>query len=260
MYKKHMRSPRKLSQNFLKSRKLVQKLVGFSSIDKNDLVYEIGPGKGIITEELASKASRVVAVEIDPFLVQYLKQKFGDNGQVQVINQDFLSFEIYSNNYKVFSNLPFSIEGLAIRKLLDSKSPPKDAYLIMQKEVAERLSGYQREVEFSTLHKPWFEFEILHHFSKFDFQPVARVDSVFLRISKRNGFLLPPIYRKAYELFVKSGFRGGSRLAENLSGVLGKQQFQKAARVINFPAKAKPSDLDLEQWVRLFEYSQLFTT
>lgn len=245
-------SYRKLSQNFLKSRKLIKKLVGFSLICKNDLVYEIGPGRGIITEELAKKAGKVIAIEIDSNLVRHLKEKFKDNSYVEVINQDFLQFQIYANHYKVFSNLPFSVEGKIIRKLLDTKNQPFEAFLIMQKEVAKRLAGYPREGEFSILHKPWFEFEIIHHFSKFDFQPISKVDSVLLKISKRKEALLPYSHKRLYERFVNTGFRGGKRLGDNLKKLMDKSRFQQAARVAGFSANTKPSDLSLPKWIKFF--------
>ncbi|HBL52473.1 MAG: hypothetical protein A3D24_00915 [Candidatus Blackburnbacteria bacterium RIFCSPHIGHO2_02_FULL_39_13] len=246
------RSYRKLSQNFLKSRKLAKKLVGLSSVGKQDLVYEIGPGEGTITEQLVLKAGKIIAVEIDSDLARHLKEKFDRNGQVEIINQDFLKFEIYAKNFKIFSNLPFSVEGKIIRKLLDRKNQPQEACLIMQKEVAKRLSGAWGNVEFSILHKPWFDFEIKHHFSKFDFQPISRVDSVLLKITKKTEALLPLSLKSQYEHFVKTGFRSGRRLEDNLSGLISKPLYIQYAQRLGFSGNAKPTNLTLEKWIKLF--------
>src|SRR5512139_1904971 len=105
------------SQNFLYNRKLVQHLVSGSSIAKNDLVLEIGPGEGIITNELVKSSRFVVAVEIDTEKYAYLKQKFNRINNLTLYLGDFLDFELPSLPYKVFANIPFSTEGKIIRKL-----------------------------------------------------------------------------------------------------------------------------------------------
>lgn len=233
---------RRLSQNFLVNRQLVRKLVRNSSISKRDLVYEIGPGKGIITEELAKKAWKVIAVELDLKLYRYLKEKFKNTPNVELHNKDFLKFEIYSKRYKVFSNTPFAIEGKIVRRLLDSKNPPLDTYLVMRREVAERMAGIPREGEFSVLHKPFFELSIIYRFRRDDFRPKPLVESVMLRAKKREKPLLQPAEMLAFKVFIKQGFGGGRRLKQNL-----------APYFIGFLPNSRPSDLTLEQWLELFK-------
>lgn len=243
---------RRLSQNFLVNRQLVQKLVRNSSIGKADLVYEIGPGKGIITQQLAKVAWKVMAVELDPKLYRQLKEKFKDTPNVELHNKDFLKFEIYSKRYKVFSNIPFAIEGEIVRKLLKNKNPPLDTYLVMRREVAERMAGIPCEGEFSVLHKPFFELSITHRFRRSDFRPKPLVESVMFRAKKRKKPLLKPSEMRNFKVFVRQGFGGGRRLRQNLRPYFNGSQLHKAARQVGFHPNTRPSDLTFEQWLRLF--------
>ena len=192
------------SQNFLHSRKLVAKLLGSSSIGKQDLVLEIGPGKGIITEQLVVAAKHVIAVEIDSHLHKYLQRKFVQTENLTLYQADFLQFILPSLPYKVFANIPFSIEGKIIRKLLEAKNPPEETYLVVMKEPAYRWAASYKENMFSVMHKPWFEFSIYHHFRRTDFSPRPSVDTVMLRFTRRKTPLLPSKERKNIKNLLRS--------------------------------------------------------
>lgn len=228
----------RLSQNFLRSPKLVKRLIGRSSIANSDLVIEIGPGKGVITTFLIERAKTVIAIEQDPVLYSWLTKQFRHRPNFNIIYGDFLSFQLPEESYKVFANIPFSIEGKIIRKLIDAPNPPEDCYLILRKEVAERLAGVPRNGQFSILHKPWFQFEIFHRFRRSDFFPKPRVESVMLRFLKRPYPLLPESEKLHFQQFVTSAFGGGRRIRQNLN------------------LDAKPSDLSLAQWLSLYRYMQ----
>ncbi|MBD0395696.1 MAG: rRNA adenine N(6)-methyltransferase family protein, partial [Microcoleus sp. C1-bin4] len=150
-----------LAQNFLRSPGLVRRLVARSSIGPSDVVYEIGPGKGIITAELARAAERVVAIEKDPKLVRRLRKRFRGVENIEIIEQDFLQFSIRECDYKIFANIPYSITASIVRKILYVPPVPGEAFLILQKEPARKFSGCPRETMFSLLAKPFFEFQIM---------------------------------------------------------------------------------------------------
>jgi len=175
-----------LSQNFLYSRKLVSKLVGSSSIAKNDLCLEIGPGKGIITQQLVKQAGRVIAIELDSQLFAQLKTNFRYVDNLAVYHQNFLNFQLPKTTYKVFANIPFAIEGQIIRKLIDNSNPPDDCYLVLNKQLANRLVANFKENLFSIIHKPFFGFEICYQFKKTDFAPMTSVDTVLFRFTKKT--------------------------------------------------------------------------
>ncbi|RJQ25314.1 23S ribosomal RNA methyltransferase Erm [Candidatus Parcubacteria bacterium] len=243
------------SQNFLYKRKLVKKLVLKSSIGKNDLVLEIGPGKGIITQKLINQAKQVIAVEIDGYWYKYLQNKFINVKNINLYKADILDFQLPSSPYKVFANIPFSIEGKIIRKLIGSYNPPEDCYLVMMKELAYRLCAPYKENMFSVMHKPWFDFSIYHHFERTDFVPVPSVDVVILRFKKQDNPLISRKERKDYQDLVRLGFNQGLPLMKNLKNKFGLKKTSSAFNKIGIRKDIKPSYLSLSQWIKL--YSEL---
>ena len=132
-----------LSQVFLHSPELVNRLVGRSSIGQKDTVIEIGPGRGIITQSLLQKPNLLFRLNaILSFIL--LKQRFINYPNLDIIWADFFSFQLPKTPYKIFANIPFSIEGKIVRKLIDSQNPPEDCYLVMREELAKRLVGILR--------------------------------------------------------------------------------------------------------------------
>lgn len=247
---------KELSQIFLRSPELVNRLVGSSSIGKTDVVLEIGPGEGIITDALLQKASLVTAVERDPVLYSRLKQQFYRRQNLNLVCADFLSFQLPNEPYKVFANTPFSIEGKIVRKLIDAPNPPEDCYLILRREVAERLAGIPRNGQFSVLHKPWFQFEIFHRFKRNDFTPKPKVKSVMLRFLKQPYPLLPESEKLRFQQFATDIFGGGRRMRQNLRRVFNPSQIRSLAQQLKLNLDAKRSDLSLLQWIYLYRFFQ----
>ncbi len=246
-----------LSQVFLHSPELVKQLIGKSSIGQKDTVIEIGPGKGIITNFLIEKAEKVIAVERDPALYSRLKQQLVDYSNLDIICADFLSLTLPKTPYKVFANIPFSIEGKIIRKFIDAPNPPEDCYLIMREEVAERLAGIFNNGLFAVAHKPWFDFEIFHQFKRSDFIPKPQVESVLLRFFKRAYPLLPVSEKPRFQKFVTNIFGGGRRMRQNLRREFNSNQIISLARQLKFNLNAKPKRLSLSQWLSLYRYKYL---
>ena len=129
------------SQNYLHSKRLVNELIAKSNITTSDLVLEIGPGKGIITEELVKCSKKVIAVELDRNLYLGLREKFSNTENLQLVNRDFLQTQLPAEEYKVFSNIPFNLTAEIIIKLLGASNPPNDMFIIMQYEAALKYSG-----------------------------------------------------------------------------------------------------------------------
>ena len=123
-----------LSQNFIKHRSLVDELVAESGLSSSDLVVEIGPGKGIITVELAKTAREVIAIEKDPALAMWLTKKFENFSNLKIVEGDFLNYELPTEPYKIVSNIPFSITSEILNKILLSERMPDEMYLILQLE------------------------------------------------------------------------------------------------------------------------------
>lgn len=175
------------SQNFLYDSQLVKKLINLTSINKFDIVYEMGPGKGIITKELDKIVQKVIAVEIDKNLADNLKTQF-KNSNTSIINGDFLNFSLPKTNYTFVSNMPFNLTAQILNKILDYDNSPVKSYLIMQYEAFLKYSGapYYSESFRSILYKPFFSSQLLYTFSQYDFKPSPNAKIVFVSFIKKD--------------------------------------------------------------------------
>ena len=121
-------------------------LIGHSNIKKRDQVVEIGAGSGVITMALSKKAARVIAIEPDPVTAKKLRDNLAKNQvtNVELVEQDFLDFELPREEYKVFSNPPFHLSSAIVHKLIEAENPPEAFYLILQKQFALKLLNTDR--------------------------------------------------------------------------------------------------------------------
>ena len=243
-----------LGQNFLKSKTLVRRLVGQSQICNTDVVYEIGPGRGIITAELARRARRVIAVERDPLLARHLRRRFAECANVKIVQGNFLEFRIRKHvDHVAFASVPYGITAEVMRMLLNDRQAKK-MFLVLQREAAMKYSGVGGETLVSLLAKPRFSFEIVHRFRRSDFVPEPAVDSVLLKVVRREKPLIAKEDEKIFREFVRLGFcswRPSLRLA--LKRCFGYQEWKHLARELGFPLSARPSEVRFEQWLGLFE-------
>jgi 16S rRNA A1518/A1519 N6-dimethyltransferase RsmA/KsgA/DIM1 with predicted DNA glycosylase/AP lyase activity len=245
----------RLAQNFFRDPRLVVSIVADSSIGKDDVVYEIGPGDGIITKELAARAGTVIAIEKDSALAAELQRKFHGTKNAHIYAGDFLKYPIKEKAYKIFSNIPFNITADVVKRILFENNPPQEAYLIVQKEAAEKFSGLPNETETSVLAKPWFSIETIREFRRTDFEPVPSVDVVLLRITKRKEPLVAPEQAEKYRRFIRFGFEMWKKdLKTVYKRVFTYEQWKRLSKDLSFPLKATPTELIFEQWLGLFRY------
>jgi len=251
----NQRTSIKFSQNFTVNGPLISDLIRQSSITKEDLVYEIGPGTGSITSELAKVCRQVIATEIDKNLYEKLKVKFAGLSNIQIIFGDFNTSQLPKQPYKVFSNIPFNITASIIKKLTESDNPPVDTYLFVQEESAYKFCGISKETQSSLLLKPWFDLSIVYHFKKTDFRPVPNVEIVLLRMTKRIQPLVIANNDQLYKDFVVYSFNQWKpTLKEGLKGVFSDIQFTRLSNSLKFSIKSKPTDLTFDQWLGLFNF------
>lgn len=246
------------SQNFLRDSGLIAKLIESSSITKDDTVFEIGAGQGIITEQLLKRSKKVVVFEIDTNLFKKLEVKFQNNTSIEIIQGDFLTHPLPKHPYKVFSNIPFNVTSDVIKKLTQTENPPEDTYLIVQKEAAKKFVGKPyagNNSQISVLLQPLFELEILHEFKRSDFFPRPGVDTVLLRIRKRNTPLIELKHKRKYHDFIVYTFNQSTpNIVEGLSKVFGMQTLLRLTRELGFSQNLKPSELDFTHWLDLFVF------
>ena len=249
-----------LSQHFLRSQSLAARLVDQSTISRNDLVVEIGSGRGILTRELAERSRHLVAVELDERLSAGLQTTFADTDHVEIVPGDFLKYSLPTCAYKVFGNIPYSATAAIIRQLIDAPVPPVDAYCIVQREAADRFAGYPfaPETSASLLLKPWWQIEICRRLRRSDFDPPPSVDSVMLWMALRTRPLVHGSQVKLYQKFISRSFgRRGNTVQQCLRGVFTGRQISYLARDLRFNTNARPSELTFDQWLGLFRFLTL---
>ena len=242
------------AQNFLKSRSLVERLLDRCDIGPDDVVYEIGPGRGIITECLAQRCRKVIAIEKDPVLAGALRSSFAGIASIAIHEGDFLEYHLPRGHYKVFANIPFNITSAIVTRLTTAPVPPDDTYLMMQKEAAEKFLGEPHESLYSLLLKPCFALELVHRFKRSDFAPGPRVDVVMLRLSKRGPPLVSRADMSLFRDFVVYSFTAPQpSLRRSLKSVFTPRQFKLLSNTLHLDFAATPTSVCFEQWLALFD-------
>ena len=195
------------AQNVLRSPSLAAALARDAGVTRDELVLEIGAGPGLLTEALARRAGRVVAVELDPLLAARLVERFGDVENVFVVQGDALRFPLPAEPFHVVSNVPFNRTTAILRRLLDQPATAlRRADLVVQYEVA-RKRARNRGTLLGVVWAPWFEFSLGRRLPAEAFRPVPTVDAAVLRIVRRRDPLLPEGERDAFVAFVEARFR-----------------------------------------------------
>ncbi len=230
------------SQHFLRNPRFVHELIGHTSIKRTDTVYDIGAGSGVITSALAQRAKQVIAIEVEPATATLLRKNTARYENVTVIEDDFLSTKLPSEPYKIVANIPFHLSSAILRKISESANPPRAAYLIVQKQFANKLlpdhPGFSSQL--GMVLGVRFQFRVRRRLQRTDFWPHPNVDTVFLEILHRDQPLLPPEQWAEYESFITLHFTTPTAFAELPLGAIGKL------------AGTKPSNLTLAQWLQLF--------
>ncbi len=180
------------SQNFLFKKDLVEKLIKKANFSNNENLVDIGAGNGIISEFLSPLTNKVYAFEIDEKYQNILKNKFSEIKNVEVIGEDFLTFNLnkLKNPLSIFSNIPYNQTSKICKKVLIDSDNFNKVFFVMQKQSAERLLGVKEGLLLSLLIFNKYEGKIIHEFKYTDFKPVSRVKSVLISFIKRDRYLV----------------------------------------------------------------------
>ncbi|TSC95916.1 MAG: 16S rRNA (adenine1518-N6/adenine1519-N6)-dimethyltransferase [Candidatus Berkelbacteria bacterium Licking1014_2] len=253
MLYKHQKA---LGQNFLINKAIAAKIVAAGEVEKTDLVLEVGPGKGALTDFLIAASGRVMAVEKDIRLANGLREKYNNQPNVEIIQDDILKFKptyylLLTTNYKLISNLPYSITSPFLSKFFISGKieKPKLAVLMVQKEVAKRLTslpGEKNRGVLTVLLQSCCQVDYLFTVGRENFQPQPKVDSAVIKIAPRKINLEP-----SFIAVVKAGFSAKRRkLANSLAGGLGITKASAIAIVqqSGLSVNVRAEDLTTEEW------------
>lgn len=257
-----MRPKKSLGQNFLKSGKVLGDIVRAGEVSADDIVLEIGPGKGALTEKLLETGAKVYAVEKDRDLIPFLSEKFAsyiDSGKLQLIEADILEFDprsykLEAKSYKLIGNIPYYITGAIIRKFLESDFQPSLAVFLVQKEVAERIVARDKKESILSLSvKAYGEPKLVAKVPKRYFTPEPKVDSAVLLISNISKKNFRNLKEEDFFFVVKSAF-GQKRktMLKNLSGAgISKENLVFTTENLTLDPKIRAEDLSIEQFLAL---------
>jgi len=233
------------SQHFLKNPRFVHELIGHTSIKPTDVVYDIGAGSGVISSALARRCKKVVAIEIEPQTAEILRKNMAAFDNVEVKVADFLALKLPETPYKIFANIPFHLTTPIVRKITEDTNPPVAAYLIVQKQFANKLlpahNGFSSQL--GMILGVSFSFRIRKRLKRSDFWPHPNVDTVLLEIKRRDQPLVNSNDLISYREFIHKSFTNPAAFAGLPLAAIGKN------------TGVKPSSLTLDEWVSLFNAS-----
>jgi 23S rRNA (adenine-N6)-dimethyltransferase len=243
-----------LGQHFLAGGWLAAELVEQAGVGPGDLVVEIGAGTGVLTEALAGRAGRVVAVEYDPRLADRARARLAGYGNVRVVTADALTMPTPRRPFRVVANLPFGSTAAILRRLLgDPRTRLERADLVVQEQAARRYAARRPGTPETIAWGAFYELATGRRLGPTCFRPPPRVGAAVLIASRRRPPLVPVGGHRRFTALLGSAFRHpGLPLRRVLVPPLTYRQLRRLARDLGFPLDARPADLDAVQWAGLY--------
>lgn len=276
-----MKAKKSLGQNFLINSAKINKVVDALDLKKGDVVIEIGPGHGELTEFLVNRLLtfsefKLLVIEKDKDLVVELQKKF-KNKNIEVISGDALkilkSYDLNLKSYKLTGNIPYYITGHLFRIIGDLKNKPAISVFTIQKEVAQRIcalrqaQGEQKMNLLAASVQFWAEPKIIDIVSKGNFRPIPKVDSAIIKLSPRTNADLTRTDVDKYYRFIKILFKQPRKtILNNLLSVdlrgskrgltqMAREEIIKKLESIGINPLDRPEDLSLDEIIKM---SQIF--
>lgn len=257
---------KKYGQNFLIDANVLERIVKGARVTKEDVVLEIGPGIGTMTQYLAESAKKVVAVEIDEKLIPILEDTLSGYDNVRIIHKDILKLDIAAlaeeenaaRGFQVVANLPYYITTPIIMRLFEKKAPVESITVMVQKEVADRMQAEPGSRDYGALSlavQYYAEPEIVMEVSPNCFLPRPNVASSVIRLKKREK---PPVETEEEHMFaiIRASFNQRRKtLANGLKNApdlpYGREDVERALAQMELPPTVRGETLSLAQFARL---------
>ena len=267
LQKYHFNFQKKFGQNFLIDIHVLEKIIAAAEITEEDLVLEIGPGIGTMTQYLCEHAREVVAVEIDKALIPILEDTLSGYDNVEIINQDILKMDIGKlaqeknggKPIKVVANLPYYITTPIIMELFESHMPLESVTVMVQKEVADRMQVGPGTKDYGALSlavQYYANPQIVANVPPNCFMPRPNVGSAVIRLTRHE---VPPVEVKDEALMfriIRASFNQRRKtlvngLANSGSFTLSKEEITGVIRELGVPENIRGEALTLEQFAVL---------
>jgi len=260
LYAHHIRPNKAFGQNFLVDHDVLLYIVEAAEIHAGDQVLELGAGTGVLTRELAKRARRVVAVELEREMLSLLTKTTRNYTNVEIMERNLLYVdpgEIFgSDSYKLVANLPYYIASPTFRHFLESANTPRLFVVMVQYEVAQRIVAAPGDLSLLGVSIQFYgEPKIVAHVPARAFYPAPKVDSAILRIDLKDEVPLTPGQRDSFFRLVQVGF---SERRKQLHNSLAHGLHRKNADVqpllvaANIDPSRRAETLSIEDWLRLW--------
>jgi 16S rRNA (adenine1518-N6/adenine1519-N6)-dimethyltransferase len=261
-----LKARKNLGQHFLVDETVLADILETAGLTVDDTVVEVGPGLGVLTAELCSRAGRVIAVELDDRLAAALKRTLSSSGNLTVLNNDILKISPEdilreagmdaSGGYSVVANLPYYITSPVLRHFLEAGSKPRKMVVMVQNEVAEEIAAGPGKMSLLSIGIQLYgRPEIAAYVPAASFYPPPEVDSAILKIVP---YPEPPVIipdEESFFSFVKAGFSASRKqLANSLSNGLGipKDEVRDLLESVEIAPQRRAETLSIEEWARLW--------
>lgn len=242
------------SQNFYKNTNHLKEMVKNAAFSSDDIVLDIGAGNGVITQELAKYTENVTAFELDARYFRELTQNLSSTS-IKLINDDFLLTKLPARDFKIFSNIPFSLTSEIINKITAIDSSLIEAFLFVQIEAADRFLGAPFNTQIATILGSRYTFSVVEELDRYDFSPVPSVDIVLLKIVKKQN---PEIEFELYRDFVSYIFNQTNRLViDTLKRIFTEKQMKYIKKYLLENGYNTPSDIPLGYYLEIFKYFKM---
>jgi 16S rRNA (adenine1518-N6/adenine1519-N6)-dimethyltransferase len=254
-----------MGQHFLKDHAVLKKIILHISPQKDDLVIEIGAGKGALTFPLAAKAGKVIAIEKDPAFIPFLQRKNIPN--LTILEEDILKIDFselikaqnFKNNVKLAGNLPYSLSSPLLFKVLRERELFSECIFLLQKEVAERICsqpGSKNYAPLSILFQIHFSANLLFLVPPGSFAPPPKVQSALISLERRDHPLFLIEQEELFRQFLKGAFKHRRKiLRKNLEKLnFPLPLIDKALDKFGIERNLRPEQLSISQFVDLFNF------
>ena len=253
------RPTKKLGQNFLTDKTVINRILDSAALDSKDVVIEVGPGKGALTGRLAAVVKNVYAIEKDNFLFGELNNKYASLSNLTLINEDALrtDFKTFEGNPKIkfIANLPYNITSPMLSRLTENRDLFSNIIIMIQKEVGDRIAsepGNKTYGSLSVLIQTFFNVTRLFTVPPGSFKPKPKVDSVVIKLipTQTHCDLIKDI--NLYSRVVKSSFSSRRKMINNsLKSEFNKEEIEISLSNSEISGKRRAETMEVSEFIRL---------
>ena len=260
------RHKKSLGQHFLNNTRVPAYMADAGHVTAGDIVLEIGPGTGVLTDELLRRGARVIGVETDDRAITVLQEKFGEEirkRQLSIVRKDMRTcavseFGLAEHQYKVVANIPYYLSGMLFRMFLESDRQPAELVFLVQKEVATRIARDKKESLLSLSVKAYGTPVYVRTVRKGNFTPQPKIDSAILSVGGISHKRFTGVEERLFFELLHAGFASKRKqLLGNLSKTLDRGVLINIFSTCSLPLSTRAEDLTIEMWLDLVREIQV---